>query len=104
MLQMSVAHPAGKRRPQDRARQSSTVEVDGELRPGQAIGEYQIGSKLGQGGMALVYAATQPVIGKRVAINVISRQLCVDPVSVDRFVQEARAVSSIRHPNIVDIF
>src|SRR5258708_22916311 len=54
--------------------------------------------------MASVYAGTQPVIGKKVAIKVMSRRLCVDPVQVERFVQEARAVSQIGHPNIVDVF
>ena len=79
-------------------------EGGAELQPGTWVGEYQIESKLGQGGMASVYAGTQPVIGKKVAIKVMSRQLCVDPVQVERFVQEARAVNQIGHPNIVDVF
>jgi eukaryotic-like serine/threonine-protein kinase len=80
------------------------LEIDSELQAGTWVGEYQIESKLGQGGMATVYAGTQPVIGKRVAIKVMSRHLCVDPVQVERFVQEARAVNQIGHPNIVDVF
>jgi serine/threonine-protein kinase len=83
---------------------SVQLEIDSELQPGTSVGEYQIESKLGQGGMASVYAAVQPVIGKKVAVKVMSRQLCVDPVQVERFVQEARAVSQIGHPNIVDVF
>src|SRR5207248_11730206 len=74
------------------------------LLPGTQVGEYVVESKLGQGGFASVYAATQPIIGKRAAIKVMSRQLCLDPVQVERFVQEARAVNQIQHPNIVDIF
>jgi tRNA A-37 threonylcarbamoyl transferase component Bud32 len=83
---------------------SVALEIDSELQPGTSVGEYQIESKLGQGGMASVYAGIQPVIGKKVAIKVMSRQLCVDPVQVERFVQEARAVNQIGHPNIVDVF
>jgi tRNA A-37 threonylcarbamoyl transferase component Bud32 len=80
------------------------LEIDSELQAGTWVGEYQIESKLGQGGMATVYAGLQPVIGKRVAIKVMSRHLCVDPVQVERFVQEARSVNQIGHPNIVDVF
>src|ERR1043166_4351439 len=80
------------------------LEIDSELTPGTLIGEYRIESKIGEGGMASVYAGTQPVIGKKVAVKVMNRQLCVDPVQVERFVQEARAVCQIGHPNIVDVF
>ncbi|HEX9101844.1 MAG TPA: serine/threonine-protein kinase, partial [Polyangia bacterium] len=83
---------------------SVELQIDSELQPGTWVGEYQIESKLGQGGMASVYAGVQPVIGKKVAVKVMSRQLCVDPVQVERFVQEARAVNQIGHPNIVDVF
>jgi serine/threonine-protein kinase len=68
------------------------------------IGEYRVESKLGEGGMASVYAAIQPTIRKRVAIKVISRVLSSNAIIVERFVQEARAVNIIRHPNIVDVF
>jgi len=83
---------------------SVELAIDSELQPGTTVGEYQIESKLGQGGMASVYAGVQPVIGKKVALKVMSRHLCVDPVQVERFVQEARAVNQIGHPNIVDVF
>src|SRR5262249_34723744 len=44
------------------------------------------------------------VIGKQVAIKVIADELCTDPDSVGRFVQEARAAAQLGHPNIVDAF
>jgi serine/threonine-protein kinase len=71
---------------------------------GTAIGEYVVVGKLGSGAMGHVFAATHPVIGKRVAIKVLSRRLCADPDAVERFVLEARAVNQIGHPNIVDVF
>src|SRR5262249_55378792 len=75
-----------------------------ELPAGMAVGEYIIESKLGEGGMATAYAARPPLIGKKAAIKVMSPDLGADPMAVERFIQEARAVNQIGHPNIVDIF
>ena len=68
------------------------------------IGEYRVEGKLGEGGMASVFSATHPLIGKKVAIKVISRRLCADLHAVERFIGEARTVNQIQHPNLVDIF
>ena len=54
--------------------------------------------------MASIYAALHPIIGKRAAIKVISPSLSVNASCVERFLEEARAVNRIGHPNIVDIF
>ena len=75
-----------------------------DLRPGTMIGEYRVEGKLGEGGMATVFSATHPLIGKKVAIKVISRRLCADLHAVERFIGEARTVNQIGHPNLVDIF
>ena len=75
-----------------------------DLPPGAVVGEYQIETKLGHGGMGAVYQAIHPVIGKRVAIKILHHELCANEESVNRFVQEARAVNRIGHPNIVDVF
>src|SRR5262245_14719525 len=78
--------------------------VPADLEPGTMVGEYRIEWKLGEGGMASVYAATHPVIGKKAAIKVISASLVADLDCVERFVLEARAANEIGHPNIVDVF
>jgi serine/threonine-protein kinase len=78
--------------------------VDFEIIPGTTLGEYQIHGKLGEGGMGTVFSAIHPMIGKRAAIKVLKRQFCEDPVLVERFIDEARVVNQIGHPNIVDIF
>ena len=71
---------------------------------GVALGDYVIDGELGRGGMGVVYSATHPVIGKRAAIKVLKPSLSDNPATVERFIQEARAVNQIGHPNIVDIF
>jgi len=68
------------------------------------VGEYRIDSVLGRGAFGTVYKATQPVIGKLVAIKVLALRFSVDPEMVSRFGAEARAVNQIRHRNIIDIF
>jgi eukaryotic-like serine/threonine-protein kinase len=74
------------------------------LAPGTTVGDYAVQGTLGEGGMGTVYSAIHPLIGKKAAIKVISAALCQEPEAVDRFVQEARAVNQIGHPNIVDVF
>ena len=74
------------------------------LAPGAMVGEYQIEGVLGEGGMGVVYAAIHPVIAKRAAVKVLKPELSVNRDMVERFVQEARAVNQIGHPNIIDIF
>ena len=77
---------------------------DRELVEGDVVGEYVIRDQLGKGGFGTVYRAGHPVIGKLVAIKVLSRRYSSDEGVVSRFVAEARAVNQIRHRNIIDIF
>jgi serine/threonine-protein kinase len=71
---------------------------------GLLVGEYRIEAKIGAGGMGTVYKAVQPLIGKTVAVKVLSARLAHNPNAIRRFVLEARAVNDISHPNLVDIF
>ncbi len=77
---------------------------DHDLEPGARLGEYRILAKIGQGGMGVVYSAVHPLIGKGAAIKVLKKDLCADPHQLERFMDEARVVNQIGHPNIVDIF
>ncbi|HEY1585665.1 MAG TPA: hypothetical protein VGH63_08250, partial [Polyangia bacterium] len=70
---------------------------------GTVVGEYVVERKLGDGGMATVYGATHPLIGKKAAIKVMSPALSADAAAVARFALEARTVNAIGHPNIVDV-
>jgi serine/threonine-protein kinase len=76
----------------------------GGLVPGAMVGEYRVEMQLGQGGMATVFGAVHPLIGKRAAIKVMSPILSLDENAVGRFIREAQAVNRIGHPNIVDVF
>jgi serine/threonine-protein kinase len=74
------------------------------LSPGTNLGSYQIVSLLGSGGMGEVYKAKDLKLGRSVAIKVLRRDLASDPERLRRFEQEARAASSLNHPNIVTIY
>src|ERR1051325_8164143 len=75
-----------------------------QVGPGTEVGGYIIDGELGHGGMGVVYSATHPGIGKRAAIKILGLYRSASPIAVERFIQEARAVNQIGHPNIIDIF
>jgi tRNA A-37 threonylcarbamoyl transferase component Bud32 len=84
---------------------STVPSTDPELlAPGQIVGEFRIESQLGRGAMGTVYGVVHMLIGKRGAMKVLRRELCTDANEIMRFIQEARAVNQIGHPNIVDVF
>ncbi|MGQ0736447.1 MAG: serine/threonine-protein kinase [Acidobacteriota bacterium] len=69
----------------------------------RSLGPYQVLSLLGRGGMGVVYLAQDTRLGRRVAVKLLPAELTADPDRVRRFEQEARAASSLNHPNIVTI-
>jgi eukaryotic-like serine/threonine-protein kinase len=71
---------------------------------GQELCGYTIRRKLAEGGMGVVYEGEHRLIGRLGAIKVLRLELCRSEQVVERFYQEARAVNSIRHENIVDIY
>jgi serine/threonine protein kinase len=68
------------------------------------IGTYQIRRVLGGGGMASVYECHDAALGRAVAIKVLHPHLANDETATARFLREGRAVSRIRHPNVVQMF
>ncbi len=91
-------------RERDSADEEATIMDPTLLGPGSDVGGYVIDGELGRGGMGVVYSAQHAVIGKRAAIKVLRVEVSTSPTTVERFIQEARAVNQIGHPNIIDIF
>lgn len=71
---------------------------------GQKLQEYIIKERIGVGGMGVVYRATQALINKEVAIKVLRSDVVTDPRDVDRMLDEARIINSIKHRGIINIF
>ena len=75
-----------------------------EFQPPPRLGSYTIEREIGRGGMGIVYLARQRDLDRPAAIKVIPPELASRPKYRDRFAREARSLSRLEHPNIVQIF
>lgn len=71
---------------------------------GQSVGHYRIISKIGTGGMGVVYLAQDTKLGRKVAIKFLNKEFSTDESKLKRFIQEAKAASALNHPNILTVF
>lgn len=76
---------------------------DGTLAVGQVLGPYQVKRVLGAGAFGVVYEALKQPLEKRVALKILRRELASDPMLTSRFLREAQAAASLKHPNIVEV-
>jgi serine/threonine protein kinase len=65
---------------------------------------YVIEEKIGSGGMGVVYRARQLLVDRAVALKILPRDLADDAAAAKRFTNEAKAISQLRHPNIVTLY
>src|SRR5438270_10927792 len=70
---------------------------------GATVGSYQVREEIGHGGMGVVYAAEHPLIGRKVAVKVLLPEYSRNQEVVNRFFNEARATTLIRHPGLADV-
>jgi eukaryotic-like serine/threonine-protein kinase len=82
--------------------QSSTLRVT--LTLGTKVGDYEVKSLLGSGGMGEVYRARDSRLGRDVAIKVLPSFFSADSDRLRRFEQEARVAAALNHPNILAVF
>ena len=73
------------------------------LEPGTRLGDYEILSVLGAGGMGEVYAARDIGLDPTIALKVLPDRLASDPDRRRRFEREAKAIAALNHPNVVTI-
>jgi eukaryotic-like serine/threonine-protein kinase len=74
------------------------------LSPGTKLGPYQIVAPIGAGGMGEVYRARDTRLDRTVAIKILPTHLAENPEARQRLDREARAISSLNHPNICTLY
>src|SRR5215470_7492201 len=80
------------------------LDYNPPLVKGTIVGSYRIVDTVSVGGMGTVYRAEHTLIGRLAAVKILHPELCANRDIVNRFFNEARATSSIKHPGIVEVF
>ncbi|MEM8735907.1 MAG: serine/threonine-protein kinase, partial [Planctomycetota bacterium] len=92
----------------DGLKEESTFEASVSFKKSQEtfpqIQDYRIVSRIGEGGMGVVYEAIQESLGRRVALKVLPLALAKDAKYVARFTREAQSAAKLHHTNIVPVF
>lgn len=83
---------------------SIASDLFGDLAAPMKIDRYEVEAPLGEGGMGVVYAARDPVLGRRVALKLLSSAAPTDERRRARMVREAQALARLSHPNVVQVY
>ncbi len=81
----------------------STDEDPLTLTPGQSLGRYRLAEQIGEGGMGVVWKASDTTLGRDVAVKILPDEFAADPERLARFDREARLLASLNHPNVAAI-
>jgi serine/threonine protein kinase len=82
---------------------TTLISSSTEFQPGQSVGgRYEVISRLGKGGMGLVYRVKQIFVNKEFALKTIDKN-CMTDIAIRRFQQEARTAFSLDHPSIITV-
>ena len=94
MAQIQPTDPAGAR-----------GEPANDIGAGRVLGErYGLIRRMAAGGMGAVWEAEDTVLGRHVAVKVLSERYSADEAFIERFRREARAAAGLAHPNIAAVF
>jgi serine/threonine-protein kinase len=83
---------------------SPTNPASTTLRPGMEIGSYRLSSKIGEGGMGVVWRAEDTALGRDVALRFLPGQLVEERERLARFRRAAQSLAALNHPNIASIY
>jgi len=87
----------------DPSRAPTAMRPHRDVPLGSMLGKYRLTAVLGRGGMGNVYAATDPLIQRQVAIKVLPPEMGRDSAALQRFLAEAQAAGKLNHPNVVTV-
>jgi non-specific serine/threonine protein kinase len=82
---------------------ASLIIESKNLEAGKRFGHYEIIKQIGTGGMGEVYLAEDKKLDRRVAVKILNEQFSQNEANIERFIREAKAASSLNHPNILVI-
>jgi eukaryotic-like serine/threonine-protein kinase len=80
------------------------LEIQMNIKTGTIINQYKIISTIGKGGMGEVFLAQDTKLDRKVAIKFLNEEFSKDADKLNRFIQEAKAVSALNHPNILTVY
>ncbi len=99
-----VGEPVGGRSASGRSGWPEAGPAPGALAPGAMVAGYRLEQRIGAGGMAVVFRATDERLGRTVALKVVTPALAGDDGFRERFIRESRAAAAVDHPHIIPVY